>query len=191
MANLITKDIYKQAKAITGSKDDERLDLIANSVSQLVKTYCANSFVDYVSTPKVEYFSPEWDTKEIQLTESPLIAVTEVAERLSPEESYTVLTDLTDYVASSRTDLVTRVSSYWAKGVDAVRITYTAGYTAIPEDLKLALIDLMSYYYREEHKTVKTLMSATMQNKTTSSLSSNMGFPDHIKRVLDLYRIQL
>jgi hypothetical protein len=74
------------------------------------------------------------------------------------------------------------------QGIESVKVIYTAGYSAVPDDLKLALIDLVAYYYKEEYKISRILSGASMNNANTSSMPRNIGFPDHIKRVLDLYR---
>ena len=72
----------------------------------------------------------------------------------------------------------------------AVRITYKAGYAECPKDLQLAIFDLITYYVKDEHKQRQTLGGATLQNQGTSSLNDNVGFPDHIKRVLDMYKMK-
>lgn len=188
MADLITKDTYKQAKALTGAKDDERLDLIASSVSQLVKTYCNNSLMDYVDTPYTEYQTIEFKTNCIMLTESPVLVISEVWERSHPTEAYTQLAnDGTDYILDRRADTLTRVDTSWPLGVEAIKVVYTAGYSVLPTDLRLALIDLMAYYFKEEHKVTRQLGSGSMTNPRTS-IEDYTGFPDHIKRILDLYR---
>jgi len=53
MADLVTLAQYKEAEGISNPKDDLRLNTIIPSVSQLVKTYCGNSFIDYYSSNKV------------------------------------------------------------------------------------------------------------------------------------------
>ena len=73
MANLITLQDYKTAEGITQPKDDSRLNVLIPSVSQLVKTYCGNSFVDYYSSNKTENFDINWSTHIVQLTESPVM----------------------------------------------------------------------------------------------------------------------
>lgn len=188
MADLITKETYKQAKALTGVKDDERLDLIASSVSQLVKTYCNNSLVDYAVTPYTEFKTVEFSGNILQLTESPVLIISEVWERASSTEDYIQLADDgSDYSLDRRADTIYRVGSNWPLGVEAVKVVYTAGYSSTPADLTLALIDLMSYFFKEEHKVQRQLGSGSMTNPK-GSLDGNVGFPDHIKRVLDLYR---
>lgn len=194
MANLITLAEYKEAEGITNPKDDLRLNHIIPSVSQLVKTYCGNSFVDYFSTNKVETFDVTWNTPYIQLTESPVNTLVSVEERQSYSESYiTLTTGNYEYYLDTRTDTVVRTNASggtvnWRRGVGSVRVTYTAGYSSVPSDLKLAVIDLITYYLKDEHKERRTLAAASIQNQGSTSLQNNVAFPDHIKRVLDLYK---
>ena len=193
MANLITIEEYKEAEGISSPKDDLRLNNLIPSVSQLVKTYCGNSIIDFHITPKTETFNVDWNTHVIQLTESPLISVEGVSERDSLVESYRVLTANSDYYVDTNTDCIFRTSGgagykNWAKGPGSVSVTYRAGYDSCPEDLKLAVIDLITYYLKDEHKERKTLAGATVQNQGSTSMRNNVAFPDHIKRVLDLYK---
>ena len=194
MANLITLAEYKEAEGLSNPKDDLRLQTLIPSISELVKTYCGNSLVDYYSTNKVETFSIDWATSVVQLTESPLNTVVSVEERRSYNEAYATLTTANfDYYVDGNTDSIIRTNSggrtiNWATGVGAVKITYTAGYATLPVDLKLAVIDLVTYYFKREHKERRTLGSASIQNSASTSQSDNVGFPDHIKRVLDLYK---
>ena len=69
------------------------------------------------------------------------------------------------------------------------KVVYTAGYTSTPEDLKLAMFDLVKYYLKDERRERMTIAGATVENPLSSSLSGNIGFPDHIKRILDMYKI--
>ena len=191
MANLITLTEYKDMEGIQNPKDDYNLSELITSVSQLVKTYCGNTFVDFYSTDKVETFTIDWGTHLVQLTESPVVSVSAVETRDSVTSSYQAVTS-TNYYLDENTDTVLYVtgSSYrnWPRGPGAVKITYRAGYSTLPSDLKLAVIDLITYYYRDEYKERKTLAGATLQNPGTSSQDSSVAFPDHIKRVLDLYK---
>ena len=91
MANLITLQDYKTAEGITQPKDDSRLNVLINSVSQLVKTYCGNSFVDFYSSNKTDTFTIDWATHIVQLTESPVNSVVSVKERTSYTSAYDTL----------------------------------------------------------------------------------------------------
>ena len=193
MADLITLQDYKDAQGLSTPKEDLKINAIIPSVSQLIKTYCGNSFVDFYSSAKTETLNVEWNTHIVQLTESPVNAITSVQERSSYSDSYTTLTTgAYEYYLSTNTDSIFRTNSggnqNWPTGVGAVKVVYTAGYSAVPADLKLAVIDLITYYVKDEHKERRTIAGASIQNPGSSSQSNNVAFPDHIKRVLDLYK---
>lgn len=194
MANLITLQEYKTAEGITQPKEDARLNVIIPSVSQLVKTYCGNSFVDFYATNKTETFDINWATHIVQLTESPVTSIVSVEERDGYNSSYTTLTTGDyQYYLNTETDSILRTVSSgnftnWPRGVAAVRVIYKAGYSAVPADLKLAVLDLVTYYLKDEHKQRQTIAGASLQNQGSTSQSNNVSFPDHIKRVLDLYK---
>ena len=192
MANLIDIDTYKISEAIVSTKDDSRINSLIASVSQLVKTYCGNSIVDHYSSNKVETFSINWGTNLVQLTETPLVTIVSVEERDDYSSSYTTV-PATEYFADTTLDVVYRVSTNggkknWPGGPAAVKITYKAGYADCPGDLQLAVIDLVTYYLKNEHKARQTSAGASIQHNSSSSQRDNVAFPDHIKRVLDLYK---
>ena len=194
MADLVTLSDYKDAEGIGSPKDDLRISRIIPSVSELVKTYCANTFVDFVSSDKTEEFDIYWDTFAVQLTESPVISITSVQERSGYDQSYTTLTTgAYEFYLDKRTDSVIRTNESgtrlnWKHGVGAVKVVYRAGYSSTPEDLKLAVFDLITYYLKDEHKERRTLGGASIQNQSSTTQRDNVAFPDHIKRVLDLYK---
>lgn len=193
MTDLVTLIEYKAAEGINTPKNDEQLNKIIPSVSQLVKTYCANTFVDYYSTNKIDTINVDWDTHIVQLTESPVNTIVSVEERSNYGSSYlTLTTGAYEYYLDTITDSIIRTTNgtykNWARGPGAVRVTYTAGYSSVPADLRLAVFDLITYYLKDEHKERRSIAGASIQNQASSSQRNNVAFPDHIKRVLDLYK---
>jgi hypothetical protein len=95
----------------------------------------------------------------------------------------------TDYYLDKKTDSVLYVtgSAYknWPRGAGSVKVTYTAGYASTPADLQLAVIDLINFHFKDEYKARRTLAGATLEN---APVVEGVGFPAHIKRVLDLYK---
>ena len=195
MADLITKDAFKSLKNLSQSvKEDGRIDALIDSVSLLVKTYCGNSIVDYYSSNKTETFNINWNTHIVQLTESPVNTIVTVQEREGYSSSYTTLTTGdNEYYLDVDTDSVIRTTggweyANWSRGPGAVKIVYTAGWETTPKDLQLAVADLITYYLKDEYKERRSMVGASISNKGTSSMRDNVDFPDHIKRVLDLYK---
>ena len=167
--------------------------MLIPSISALVKTYCGNSFVDFYSSNKTETLDVNWGTHIVQLTESPINTIVSVQERTAYNNAYTTLTTgAYEYSLDTGTDSILRTTSSgyknWPTGVGAVKVVYTAGYSAIPGDLKLAVLDLITYYLKDEHKQRQSIAGASLQNQGSTSQNNNVGFPDHIKRVLDLHK---
>lgn len=189
--DLITLEEYKESQGISSATQDARIESLITSVSALVKTYCANSIVDYYEENKCEEFNLDFRRQFVQLTEGPLRRISTVEVRDNFATDYYTLQE-SEFAVDHATDSVYRIiggiKSYWPEGIGSVRISYTAGYESTPEDLKLAVIDLVTYYLKDEHKMRKTLSGATIDNQGTSSQYKNVGFPDHIKRILDLYK---
>jgi len=193
MANLITLDDYKTSEKIESTKDDTRLHSLIASVSQLVKTYCNNTFVDYYSSNKTEVFSIGTAASSVQLSESPVNTIVSVKERTGISSSYIALAVNSEYYLDTVTDSIFRSNGStgyknFPTGPGSVEVVYKAGWSTCPADLKLAIIDLINYYHKDEHKARQTMQGASTANNSTSSQNDNVGFPDHIKRVLDLYK---
>ena len=166
MANLIDIDIYKTSEKIESTKDDNRINTLITSVSQLVKTYCGNSIVDHFSSNKTETFNITWGSNLAQLTESPVNSIVSVEERDNFSASYTTVPN-TEYYLDAATDSVYRVTTggqykSWPTGPASVRIVYKAGYASCPADLQLAVIDLITYYLKDEHKARQTLQGLSL-----------------------------
>ena len=201
MANLCTLQEYKDFSGLKGVQEDARINTLIPQVTQIVKTYCGTSFVDYYSSNKTEYFDIHDNlTTRVMLDESPLVSVSQVQERDSQSDAYvTLITENSDssgkyeYVIDTTTDSIIRTSATgekaFKKGIKAVKVVYRAGYSATPADLKLAVFDLIKYYMKDERKARMQIAGAMVENQSTSGITGNIGFPDHIKRILDFYKI--
>jgi hypothetical protein len=178
---LITLDEYKTYASISSVDKDDRLEPIIKRVSEFVKSYCARGFIEYYDrgtqsfTPIVQYFnsSGQLFTREFPLQE--IISV-----ELSQDYGKTY-TPITNYALDTQNDAVHVFEEY--SGINAYKVTYTAGYKALPEDLKLAVLDLVDYYYRGESTPRKSNGNVVVEYVTSTDL------PPHIKRVLDIYRV--
>ena len=200
MAGLITLDEYKILEGVTSTQYDEKLDQLITSVSQLVRTYCNNEFDTYATGGGfTEEFDIQWSTHVVQLTKSPVISITNVYERLGYSSAYVELFSSNSspvgyswYLDSVADSVIRTTESGGYKnfpcGVGSVKITYLAGFAVLPTDLQLAVADIITYYHLNEHKDRQSIGSATRENAGTSSIRYDPGFPDHIRRVLDMYR---
>ena len=201
MANLITLQQYKDFSGIKGVNEDTKINVIVPAISQAVKTYCGTSFVDFYSSDKTEFFDiKDKFTTAVMVDESTLISVSQVQERQSQSDSYvTLITENSDssgkyeYIVDTGLDLVRRTTATGDKafpmGPKAVKVVYRSGYASTPDDLKLACFDLVKYYLKDERKSGLTISGAQIRNEVSTTLRENIGFPDHIKRILDFYKV--
>ncbi len=201
MANLVTLQQYKDFAGIAGLKDDAKVNVIIPSISQAVKTYCGTSFVDFYSSDKTEFFDiTDNETTMVMVDESPLVSVSQVQERDSQSDAYvTLITENSDssgkyeYIIDTERDVIRRTTATgdkaFPKGRKAVKVVYRAGYSSVPGDLKLACFDLIKYYLKDERKIQQSISGAQVRNQVSTSLRDNIDFPDHIKRILDFYKV--
>ena len=202
MADLITLDDYKLLEGINSTQFDEKFEKLITSVSQLVRTYCNSEFDTYATSPGyTELFDIQWNTYTVQLKYSPVISITNVYERSGQASDYIELfsngggtpPEYSWYLdATSDSIFRTQESGKyknWPHGVGAVKVTYLAGYVSVPVDLELAVADIITYYHLNEQKERQSIGSATREGAGSSAIRNDPGFPDHIRRVLDMYRI--
>lgn len=202
MADLITLDDYKLLEGVNSTQYDEKFEKLITSVSKLVRTYCNSEFDTYATSPGyTELFDIQWDTYTVQLKYSPVISITNVYERTSQSSAYTELFSngagspaeyswYLDSISDSifRTQESGKYKS-WPCGVGSVKVTYLAGYVSVPADLELAVADIITYYHKDEQKERQSIGSATREGAGSSAIRNDPGFPDHIRRVLDMYRV--
>lgn len=189
MANLVTLADYKEYKKLTKTDDDDNLNALITSISQMIKTYCGHSFIDYYSVDKEEIFNVGCNQNSVILNEWPINSITSVQYRSTYDEAYET-EDSSEYYMDMSSDALFKHSGYWPMGFGSLKVTYKGGYSETPEDLKVAVFDLVTHYFKEEYKERRSIGAASIDNSTrfNSSKFSVSKWPAHIVRVLDLYR---
>ena len=180
--DLVTKAEYKTYMGISSTNSDTEIDFLIPKVSDLVKSYCRRTFVDYYTDIKVEVFDGGF--KELYLKETPVVTVSSVQYSEDYGKTYTNLTKYTDWVI--RGDSIVSLSpSGFAEVINGYRVSYFAGYDTIPGDLKLAVLDLVEYYSRNNG----AVHSSRDINPNTTQINyiASTNLPATIKRVLDQY----
>lgn len=182
MANLITRAEYKAYANISSTNQDAEIDSLIPKVSQLVKTYCRRSFIDYVDEARNETFEGGYGT--LLLKETPVTQIISVQKSTDYGQTYTKLTKFTDWVQSG--DYVVCIDPRGFEPlVNGYKVSYFAGYETVPEDLKLAVLDLVTYYRKNDSAIHSTKAPGT--NAVQIEYISTTSLPAHIKRVLDMY----
>ncbi len=182
--NLITLAEYKAYEGISSTTQDTEINTIIPKVSELVKNICRRSFVDWTDEIKTEKFS---GGPYFVLSETPVIRVLDVEKSLDYGANYTSLVEYTDWAFDGEGEVIVPIhpSGVFEKLVNGYRVSYNAGYEVIPEDIKLAVLDLVTYYMKHEGA-VHSQVAVSSGNAQVQYIAQS-NLPTHIKRVLDLY----
>lgn len=180
--NLVTRQEYKKYIGISSTTQDAKIDLLLPRVSQFVKNYCRRTFVDYVDDPTEQVFNG--GTQTLILAETPVIDIVSVEYSVDYGQTYAALVEYSDWVLNEDTIYPTSLPAF-AYYLNGYKVTYTAGYDDVPYDLTLAVMDLITYYSKNEGA-----VNAIKHTNTTSmqiEYISDTALPAYIKRVLDIY----
>ena len=181
--NLATKSEYKTYAGIKSTNYDSEIDALIPRVSELVKSYCRSTFVDYMDGAKTEVFDGGFNV--LLLKETPVVNVLRVEVSTDYGQTYTELTKFTDWVVKDDT-IVSLSTQGFKEQILGYKVTYYAGYEDVPQDLSLAVLDLITYY-RKNDGAVHNQKSPGGGGSVQLEYIMNTNFPAHIKRVLDLY----
>jgi hypothetical protein len=183
--DLVTKAEYKTYMGITSTNSDTEINFLIPKVSDFIKSYCRRTFVDYYGDAKIEYFDGGF--KEFLLKETPIVTVNSVGYSTNYGKTYTALVKYTDWVQHNDSAIISLDPSGFPKLINGYKITYLAGYDSgdLPGDLKLAVLDLVEYYSRNNG----AVHSSRDLNPNTTQINyvSSTNLPAPIKRVLDQY----
>jgi len=191
--NLITLVEYKTYAGIKSNNYDAEVTALIPRVSQFVKNYCGRTFVDYVDTDKVEYFNG--GVSKFLLAENPVINVASVGYSIDFGQNYTNLVQYKDWILDGNeiqslntnavNSLIT-VNRGFPEVIRGYKVTYRAGYDDVPADVALAIMDMVTYYRKNDMSVHSTKAPGT--NSVQIEYISTTGLPAHIRRVLDMYR---
>lgn len=184
--DLVTLAEYKAYAGIASTTQDAAITSIIPKASQLVKSICRRTFVDYVNDYKTEVYSGGNGSK-LFLKEYPLLSVSDVEMSTDYGATYVSLTEFVDFAVDHEDGSIVAVGTdaVFKKYINGYRVTYTGGYEELPEDLKVAVLDLITYYLKNDGSVHSPKAPGT--NSVQIEYITTTNLPAHIKRVLDLY----
>lgn len=182
--NLFTRQEYKNYKGITSANSDGQIDSLIPKVSQFAKTYCKRTFLDHYEEPKVQY--TDGGFASILLVEAPVVSISSVQRSIDYGQTWTTLIKYTDWVLVGEEIRSLHPSGYFETLINGYKVTYFAGFETTPEDLKVACMDLLTYY-KDNEASVKSTKAAGTNSTQIEYIQSN-SLPAHIRRVFDLYQ---
>jgi len=177
---LVTRQEYKTYAGISSTNQDATIDSLIPKVSEFVRNFCKKSFTKHIDDPKVETFHGGYDC--LILKETPLSIVS-----VEYSEDYgKTFTEYLDWFNDSYS-IYSTLYKEWPRIPNGYRVSYICGYPdGIPEDLKLAIFDLITYYLRNDSAVHSPKAPGTNSVQLEYAISN--ALPAHIRRVLDYYK---
>lgn len=139
---LITISYVKSLLGITTTTDDTLMTSLLGARSV--------DFEEFESVARTEYKSGD-KSHILFMDHHPITAVASIYDDVDLTYGADTLIDSSDYSFITGKGIIFLKSGYFAKGINNVKVTYTAGYTTatVPEDLKLAIANLVIADYLE------------------------------------------
>lgn len=202
MTALVTLAEVKDYLSINSTTFDAKLSNLITYSSGLIENYCGRSFAaanvvyeyqdggkPYVLANRIPINNvqsiAEYDgTQYVPLT-APMSGggLANVSSNTSAAAQFTWNSD-TGKIWKGLSLEITADSETFSPYPKGVRLEYNGGYTTIPDDIKLCTMDLV----KSLHKGMDA-QETRFSNEYIKQSPYTGGFPPHIRRVLDLYRI--
>lgn len=183
---LITLAEVKAYADIKSTNQDTEITALIPRVSDYIKSYCKRSFIDYIDDAKIDISNGD-NSNYIYTSEPNIISISSIEYSTDYGSTYTTLVSGTDYVLDISNDRIQAISSTgFTNYTNGYKITYTAGYEVLPDDLKQAAIDLVVYYMKHDMAVKSNKAAGT--NTVQIEYVTTTAVPSHIARILNLYR---
>ena len=178
--SIVSKSDVKMFLGTTTGTDDVLLDkLIACAEADAVAQVGAQ--ISTIST-YTEVFDGDGLTNTVLLRNLPVTAITSVFDDVARVFSSDSLLNAALYAFTAAGVLKLEPEWVFTRGVQNVKVVYSAGYAAIPEDFKKAII----YMVMADYMGVKTRINAVADDEIGGKIKA---LRQQAKDIIDRYRV--
>lgn len=153
--------------------DDALLASLVTDASAYIQDSLSRDVIQKTYTNEVYHGN---GTNRLVLRQYPIQSVTSI---VVTDPSSKVQTTLTDFWFDDRT--IYLGSGSFTQGAGNVKVTYVAGYTSIPQDMKRATIELTAFMYRSRTR----IGSASKQLGGETGSFNTSDFPASVNRLIE------
>ncbi|MFC4768738.1 head-tail connector protein [Effusibacillus consociatus] len=124
----------------TDTSKDSIIEFLINAASEAIEKYCRRKM------KQATYTDEEYDgtgSQNLYLKQYPISSITSI-------KIDDVVVAATEYKTRKESGIVVRMNAMWDKGILNLKVTYQAGYAAIPSDVELACKHLVKFYFKTE-----------------------------------------
>lgn len=143
--------VVSDVKSYLGLSDSSHDALLASLIaaaSEAIENYCRRRF----ATMQYTEYRDGSDSALLLLDHSPIQSISEIRESANRDFERADPLDEEDYVFYAHEGLLLRTSGIFPEGLRNVRVTYTAGYAAVPADVQHACVALVAAWFNRGHQ---------------------------------------
>lgn len=186
MALATAEDMRQYLNRSIGDDGEMVLDMYISGVQQLFETECKRAFdsasyTHYLDAPGTDRIFP---------AQYPVTAISSIYQDSSRGWDATSLIDSADYFIDSDERGIILKSGTFIESPKAIKITYTAGYTTIPSDLKMICIVETARLFVRDHVNQDFGMRSRNEEGLTTSFITDTFLPGTM-RVLKRYTARM
>ncbi len=170
--------------AAENTEHDAELDRLIVAVQAFLEQECQRTFDQNVVT---EYYNgSDWRDRLI-VSKPPIIGITNIWD--DPARVYSTPLDSSLYVIDDADAGVIRLDGItFSSGLRNIKITYTGGYTATPDDLEEAAIELVWAARMKGDQNLVGVRSRSLADSSTQFL--NLAWPLDLEPIISKYRLK-
>ncbi|MDB4726019.1 phage gp6-like head-tail connector protein [bacterium] len=177
----------KRFMGITGTANDTLIEELIDSVSDAIESWCRVKIKQRTFTE----YHPGQGYSYVFVDNPPIISVTSVYDDIDRGFSSSYLVDSSYYTTDGSYAGEGRIQLwqgklYFQEGIMNVKVTYSGGYAAVPDDVEMACNALVSMWYNIREK--QGLASETIDDYRYTMADEKEvqqgGMPSHIQALL-------
>lgn len=178
--SLITLEEYKEYASINSPTQDPKLTAMIASVNAFIESYIGRPVG--IERPVIERVTPQNGLIFLANYPAPTVASV-VIKRYGYDDE---IIEEGRYHLDRANGIIQSVdpSLVFKNSPKSVEVSYLAGSTNVPVDLKLAALELTTYYNKREFNA-----SYSSGDGQSIGFESSRIVPSHIKSILDLHRL--
>lgn len=144
----VAKVKYLWGRDQTDVTHDDRIATLINFLSTRIASWCGRTFIETTYTDQLYDGN---GSPYLQLKQYPRTTTVTVVVKIDD-----VTVDTSDYKVYSEEGYIYK-GSWWPNGKQNIKVTYSAGYAAIPEDLGMAVAEWAIILLERRYKDAKLL----------------------------------
>lgn len=205
---IVTLDEAKTQIGLETNADDPKLDYLEtciNEISSYVENYCKRKFVSQDISTELhdgdgsQYLYPRYfPVQQLSVADSPTDSqkLASLQYRDSPDGTWTDIETDIDHIFLDTGDNAWRscielYDTWFPVGRRNIQITYKAGYSTVPGDIKQTVLEMIQMRYNEAGRGNAWLGQGNINNSQQGSSYSTtlLKLDDRWKSILDRYRV--